>query len=109
MLRRKGAALLRSHGFRHTHDGLWHNVAAHKVFTDEYLWRRDETSLRADLTETIAGPLKVYSSWPLAPDARRAVERMMASPEEGDGAPDSVTSFSAGSWDAHRHGAGEPA
>jgi len=105
VLRRKAVALLRSHDYRHTVSGLWHNVAAHKVFTDEYLWRRDEPSLRADLTEPVAGRVKVYSSWPLAPDAQREVERIMASPDHGDGAPDTVTGFSAGSWDAHFHGA----
>ena len=104
MASRRGAAVLRGRGYRHTDTGLWFDPAARKVFTDEYLWRRDATSLHADLAEEVRGRLKVYSSWPLAPDAVREVERILGSgPRVADGAH---SSFSAGSWDARRHATG---
>ncbi|HXY18522.1 MAG TPA: hypothetical protein VEH83_00855 [Gemmatimonadales bacterium] len=106
MASRRGAALLRARGYKHTDSGLWFDAAKRKVFTDEYLWRRDATSLDSDLAEEIRGTVKVYSSWPLAPDAASEVQRILGSPERGAVADGAHASFSPGSWDARRHKTG---
>jgi len=96
-----GAALLADLGYQHSDSGLWYDRSAQKVFTDEYVWQRDEVSLRADLAADTRGQLKIYSSWPLAPEERLAVERLVAVPGTPGSAGPRATNHAPGSWQAH--------
>jgi len=101
----RGAAELAKLGYQHSDGGLWYDRASLKVFTDEYVWRRDEDSLRADLAADTRGELKIYSSWPLGPQDRVAVERLIGGQGGSAAAQPRATNHLPGSWQARARAA----
>ena len=97
----RGAALLAELGYQHSVGGLWYDRSAPKVFTDEWVWQRDEVSLRADLAADTRRQLKIYASWPLAPEQRLAAGRLVAVPGTPESAGPRATNHAPGNWQAH--------
>lgn len=71
-----GAALLDARGYRHSDSGFWFDRAALKVFTDEYARHHEAGQIEADLAENGSDRVKVYSDWPLVPEAQRELDRL---------------------------------
>ncbi len=46
------------------------------VFTDEYARHHEAGRIEADLAEDVSDQVKVYSDWPLMPEAQRELDRL---------------------------------